>query len=135
MRYYRNPVNDHVHGYDENDPVQNLLIQQAIDNSWPDITTSWPPMPSAEQLQLTYRNLASRRLHDGAVSWGYMSLADALSFMVSNDPRRIKEAQLLSKWRDDVYSWLDSEFSKPNWQADATYLMAGMPSMPDRPTV
>ena len=40
MKYFKNPENDQVYGYD---PDQEDLVDEAIANNWEDITGSWPP--------------------------------------------------------------------------------------------
>lgn len=42
MRYFKNPDNNQVYGYDND---QQSYIDVAIANGWEDITGSWPPPP------------------------------------------------------------------------------------------
>ena len=42
MKYFKDPENNEVYGYDD---TQQNLIDQAIVNGWEDITGSWPLPP------------------------------------------------------------------------------------------
>ena len=44
MRYFRNPQNQEVFGYDV-DGSQDNLIENAINAGWEEITGGWPPPP------------------------------------------------------------------------------------------
>lgn len=42
MKYFKNPTNEKVYGYD---PVTQIeLIAEALANEWVDVTDSWPPI-------------------------------------------------------------------------------------------
>lgn len=50
MRYFQNP-NGKVYGYDAANPNDAGSIAAALAAQWPEVTSSWPPAPSAaEQL-------------------------------------------------------------------------------------
>ena len=51
MKYYKNE-NQEVFGYDETDNSQLVLIQGAINSGWEDVTGSWPPPPSLDDLKV-----------------------------------------------------------------------------------
>jgi len=43
MKYYEDTKTNEVYGYSED---QQMLIDQAIENGWIDVTSSWPPPPA-----------------------------------------------------------------------------------------
>lgn len=49
MEYFKNPENNEVYGYDPAD--QQDLIDEAITNGWENITGSWPPPPTPEDIK------------------------------------------------------------------------------------
>jgi len=66
-------------------------------------------------------------LNEGALSWGYTNGIDAaLSWGTSAVVKYRTEGNLLSKWRDAVYQWVEQ-------QPAGTTSIDGMPAMPTRP--
>lgn len=49
MEYFKNPSENEVYGYDPAD--QQDLIDEAIAKGWENVTGSWPPPPSPEDLK------------------------------------------------------------------------------------
>jgi hypothetical protein len=49
MKYYSNPSDKQVYGYDPEN--QQDLIDAAIAAGWTNVTTSWPPAPSDDALK------------------------------------------------------------------------------------
>ena len=47
MKYYKNPINSQVFGYDSADAKQTALIAAAEAAGWTDVTALWPPPPPA----------------------------------------------------------------------------------------
>lgn len=50
MKYYQNPANQMVYGYDETNELQTDLISQAISKNWVEVTDVFPVAPTNDQL-------------------------------------------------------------------------------------
>lgn len=48
MRYFKNPTNNEVYGYDETYENDLPYIEVAIKAGWEEVTDSWPPSPSID---------------------------------------------------------------------------------------
>jgi hypothetical protein len=59
MKYFKNTENGQVYGYDAD---QQDLVQAASDAGWQEITGSWPPPPSDDDLKAQCKAEAKRRL-------------------------------------------------------------------------
>lgn len=132
MRYFKDPTNQ-VHGYDETIPSQLPYMQKAIDAKWVEITNSWPPSETQQQAQNRLSPSITSAVNDGAQSWGYDSIESAVSYVTSSNPQYVKEAQAMSKWRDEVWAWAIPALAavQPNTTVGA--FLANMPNVPPKP--
>jgi hypothetical protein len=63
MRYFRNPENNEVYGYDE---TQQSYIDKAIANGWIEITGEWPLPPVMPEITIvTMRQCRLALLQEG----------------------------------------------------------------------
>ena len=60
MRYFKNPVSEKVHAYDETVPSQLPYMDIAIKDNWVEVTGSWPPPPPCADLGSTSRRAVDR---------------------------------------------------------------------------
>jgi len=133
MKYFQKTNTKEVYGYDENDPNQEDLIQQAIDNGWKDITGSWPPPPTKEFIISTYEGAAKINLDTVAQSWGYDSIMTAISYVSSTNAQYKAEAEALNAWRDSY--WAEAYTIEQGTLPDtAEAFVAMLPAAPTRPT-
>jgi hypothetical protein len=132
MRYFKDTTNK-VHGYDETIPSQLPYMQKAIDARWVEITGSWPPAETQQQAQNRLSPSITSAVNDGAQSWGYDSIESAVSYVTSSNPQYVKEAQAMSRWRDQVWAWAIPALVSvaPNTTVGA--FLANMPAMPAKP--
>ena len=132
MRYFRDTTGQ-VHGYDEKIPSQLPYMQKAIDAKWQEVTGSWPPAETQKQAQDRLSPSVTSAINDGAQSWGYDSIESAVSYVTSSNPQYVKEAQAMSKWRDDVWASAIPRLAavQPNTTVGA--FLATMPNVPPKP--
>jgi hypothetical protein len=133
MRYFKNTQTQQVAGFDETIPSQIPYMQQKIDAGWVEITGSWPPGETQQQAQDRLSSSVTSAVNDGAQSWGYDSIESAVSYVTSSNSQYVKEAQAMSKWRDDVWAWAIPALENvtPNMTINA--FLATMPNVPSRP--
>lgn len=81
MRYFKNPTNNEVFGYDETEEAQVELIGAAINNGWIDVTGSWPPL-ATEQVAPSYAELRAA---------AYPPMADYLDAVIKGDQDGIEK--------------------------------------------
>ena len=103
MKYYQNPISKEVFGYDETNPFQLLLIDQAIKNQWMDITNSYPLSLSQNKIIAKYKYFAQQNIDSIAQSWGYDSLVSAASYANSTNPQFKADAEALIAFRDEIW--------------------------------
>ena len=134
MKYFQEPVSKNVYGYDETDPAEQLLIKDAISNKWEDITKSWPPAPTKEQIVFTYEIAARQNLDSVAISWGYDSLLSAASYLGSTNAQYASDAKALVAWRDSYWeaAYTIEQGTLPD---TAEAFVAMLPAAPTKPTV
>ena len=77
MKYYRNPNDQQVYGYDPAD--QQSYIAQAVANGWEDVTGNWPPPPSEQDLKDACRSEAKGRL----VETDFTQIADVAAALTN----------------------------------------------------
>ena len=132
MRYFKDTTGQ-VHGYDQNIPSQLPYMQKAIDAKWQEVTGSWPPGETQKQAQDRLSPSVTSAINDGAQSWGYDSIESAVSYVTSLNQQYVKEAQAMSKWRDDVWAWAIPRLNSvaPNTTVGA--FLATMPNVPPKP--
>jgi hypothetical protein len=132
MRYFKDTLNK-VHGYDETIPSQLPYMQKAIDAHWVEVTGSWPLAETQQQAQNRLSPSVTSAINDGAQSWGYDSIESGVSYVTSSNAQYVKEAQVMSKWRDDVWAWAIPRLASvaPNTTVGA--FLATMPAMPAKP--
>ena len=134
MKYFQKSGTDQIYAYDENDPNQEELIQQAIINGWKDITASWAPLPSKDQTIALYEGAAQKNLDKTAQSWGYDSLNAAASYVASTNPQYEADAKALIEWRDSY--WAEAYTIEQGTLPDtAEAFVAMLPAAPTKPTV
>ena len=69
MKYFKD-ADGAVHGFDDTDPQQVTLMESlAIAGGWLDVTDSWPPAPTANDLMIQARSLRN----------GYLTLLQSAS--------------------------------------------------------
>jgi len=132
MRYFRNPENQ-VYGYDQNIPSQLPYIQKAIDAKWQEVTGSWPPGETQQQAQNRLSPSVTSAVNDGAQSWGYDSIESAVSYVTSSNAQYVKEAQAMSKWRDQVWAWAIPRLNSVTPNTTVGAFLATMPNVPPKP--
>ena len=132
MRYFKNPANQ-VYGYDQNIPSQLPYIQKAIDAKWQEVTGSWPPGETQQQAQTRLSPSVTSAVNDGAQSWGYDSIESAVSYVTSSNAQYVKEAQAMSKWRDQVWAWAIPALNSVQPNTTVGAFLANMPNVPPRP--
>jgi len=103
MKYYENPQNQ-VYAFDETDPTQVPLIEEAIKNGWLDISASYPIAPTKEQTIFLYEGVAQQNLDDVARSWGYSSMNTAVTYANSTNAQFKADAEALIAWRDKYWT-------------------------------
>lgn len=132
MRYFKNQQNQ-VYGYDQSEPSQLPYIQEAINNGWEEITGSFPLAETQQQAQNRLTPAVTSAINDGAQSWGYDSIESAVSYVTSTNPQYVAEAQAMSKWRDEVWSWAIPRLASvaPNTTAGA--FLSTIPDVPAKP--
>jgi hypothetical protein len=132
MRYFKDTAGK-AHGYDETIESQIPYIDKAIAAGWEEITGHWPPYETQTQAQDRLSFSATSAINDGAQSWGYDSIESAVSYVTSSNPQYVKEAQAMSKWRDDVWTWAIPALAtvQPNETVDQ--FLAGIPAIPPKP--
>lgn len=135
MKYYKNPTNQQVFGYDETNPAQQTLITQAIANGWTDITGSWPPAETLAQTQSRLSGVLTSAINEGAQSWGYDDIVSAVSYVTSTVPQYVADANALTKWRDEVWAWAIPALNSVIAGETAGQFLAGMPAQPTKPIV
>lgn len=106
MKYFRNPANNQVYGYDPVD--QQNLIDAAIDNGWTDITGNWPPAPTDQQLKDACVAEAKFRLENT----DYSQLPDVAA--------RLTNAADFTAYRAQVRNLLLNPVANPTWPAQPT---------------
>lgn len=132
MRYFKDTLNK-VHGYDETIPSQLPYMQKAIDAHWVEVTGSWPPAETQQQAQDRLSPSVTSAVNDGAQSWGYDSIESGVSYVTSSNPQYVKEAQAMSKWRDDVWAWAIPALAAVAPNTTVGQFLANMPEMPPKP--
>lgn len=132
MRYFKDTVSK-VHGYDETIPSQLPYMQEAIDAGWEEVTGNWPPTETKEQAQQRLSPSITSAINDGAQEWGYDNIVSAVSYVTSTNPQYVKEAQALTKWRDDVWAWAIPALDNVVPNETVGEFLASMPPMPPRP--
>jgi hypothetical protein len=132
MRYFRDTSNK-VHGYDETIPSQLPYMQKAIDAGWLEITGSWPPSETQQQAQNRLSPSVTSAVNDGAQSWGYDSIESAVSYVTSSNSQYVKEAQAMSKWRDDVWAWAIPALASVQPNTTVGAFLANIPAVPAKP--
>jgi hypothetical protein len=132
MRYFKDPSNK-VFGYDQNVPSQLPYIQKAIDAKWQEVTGSWPPGETQQQAQNRLSPSVTSAVNDGAQSWGYDSIESAVSYVTSSNAQYVKEAQAMSKWRDDVWAWAIPRLNSVTPNTTVGAFLATMPNVPPKP--
>jgi len=132
MRYFKNPANQ-VYGYDETVESQLPNIQKAVDAGWVEITGSWPPGETQQQAQTRLSPSVTSAINDGAQSWGYDSIESAVSYVTSSNPQYVKEAQAMSKWRDDVWAWAIPRLASVAPNTTVGGFLSNMPNVPPKP--
>jgi len=53
MRYFENPVDSSINGYDDTIPAQADQIAAAIAAGWPEVTSTWPPFQTLRDAKNT----------------------------------------------------------------------------------
>jgi len=132
MRYFKDPSNK-VFGYDQNVPSQLPYIQKAIDAKWQEITGSWPPGETQQQAQNRLSPSVTSAINDGAQSWGYDSIESAVSYVTSSNAQYVKEAQAMSKWRDQVWAWAIPALASVQPNTTVGAFLATIPAVPAKP--
>jgi hypothetical protein len=110
MRYYRNPANAQVFGYDPE--TQQELIDTALAAGWVDITGSWPEAPSEQRLKDDCVQEAQFRLQ----ATDYSQLADV-------SPRLANAAEFAA-YRAQVRALLLNPVANPTWPMAPTAVWA-----------
>ena len=115
------------------DSFEIAEMQKAIDAHWVEVTGNWPPAETQKQAQERLSPSVTSAINDGAQSWGYDSIESAVSYVTSSNPQYVKEAQAMSKWRDDVWAWAIPRLAtvQPNTTVGA--FLATMPNVPPKP--
>jgi hypothetical protein len=134
MKYFQNPDNQQVFAYDETDETQLELINQAIDNSWKDVSSLHPLKPSKNQIIAQYEFAAQINLDKVAQSWGYDSLVSAASYSGSSNPQFKAEAEALINWRDNYWSEAYT-IETGTLPATADAFLALLPKAPIKPVI
>jgi hypothetical protein len=132
MRYFKDPANQ-VYGYDQDVASQLPYIQKAVDAGWVEITGSWPPGETQQQAQTRLSPSVTSAINDGAQSWGYDSIESAVSYVTSSNPQYVKEAQAMSKWRDDVWAWAIPRLASVAPNTTVGGFLSNMPNVPPKP--
>ena len=132
MRYFKDTTGQ-VHGYDEKIPSQLPYMQKAIDAKWQEVTGSWPPGETQQQAQNRLSPSVTSAVNDGAQSWGYDSIESAVSYVNSSNPQYVKEAQAMSKWRDQVWAWAIPALNSVQPNTTVGAFLANMPNVPPKP--
>lgn len=132
MRYFKDTTGQ-VHGYDETIAFFTPLIAKAIADGWQEVTGNWPPKETQEQAQKRLSPSITSAINDGAQSWGYDSIESGVSYALSSNPQYVKEAQALSKWRDDVWAWAIPALSAVQPEETIGQFLATMPDLPPKP--
>jgi hypothetical protein len=132
MRYFKDPANQ-VYGYDQDVASQLPYIQKAVDAGWVEITGSWPPGETQQHAQIRLSPSVTSAINDGAQSWGYDSIESAVSYVTSSNPQYVKEAQAMSKWRDDVWAWAIPALASVAPNTPVGGFLANMPNVPPKP--
>lgn len=135
MKYYRDPSNQKVHGYDETIAAFAPHIAQAIAHGWQDITGHWPPTITQKQTQENISNAITSAINDGAQQWGYYDLATAASYANSTNKQYVADALALIEWRDIVWAWAFPLLATVTPGETAATFLASMPDQPNQPAV
>lgn len=135
MKYFKDPNNQQVFGYDETDGNQGYLIQKAIDSGWEDVTSSWPPPPTLDQTTATITASIQMALDGVAQSWGYDNLAIAATYATSTNVQYAADASSLIEWRDKVWMWAIPLFPSITAGESPKTFMVGMPEKPSQPKI
>ena len=96
MRYFKDETGL-VHGYNETDPNEVPYMQKRIDAGWEEVTSSWPPPPTAlpapdvtaVQIRLMLNQVNLRAQVEAAVAAGSQDLKDKWEYgttFSSTDP-------------------------------------------------
>ena len=110
MKYFRNPNDNIVYGYDPVD--QQFLIDAAIANGWTDITNSWPPSPTDQQLKAACAGEAKSRLE----KTDYSQLPDVAA--------NLTNATDFVTYRTQVRALLLNPVVNPVWPTEPTAVWA-----------
>jgi hypothetical protein len=134
MKYFQNPDNQQVFAYDEENPLQKDLINQAIDNNWKDVSSLYPLKPSKDQIIAQYEFAAQINLDKVAQLWGYDSLVSAASYSGSANPQFKAEAEALINWRDNYWSEAYT-IEAGTLPATSDAFLALLPAAPTKPVI
>ncbi|WP_435626994.1 hypothetical protein [Candidatus Ferrigenium straubiae] len=105
MRYFQNPTDaNKIYGYDSTDPSQEELLQAAIDADWLEVTGSWPPPPTTEQVIAGFTIDIQKRLDDFAKTRGYDGILSACTYATSLVPTFKAEGQYCVEARDNTWA-------------------------------
>lgn len=106
MKYYQNPSDSEVYGYDPE--TQQSLIDQALAKGWTDITGNWPPAPTDKQLKDACVAEAKSRLENT----DYSQLPDVAA--------RLTNAADFTAYRAQVRNLLLNPVANPTWPTQPT---------------
>jgi len=132
MRYFKND-NNGVSGFDETIESQIVYIDKAIAAGWEEITGNWPPKETQQQAQDRLSPSVTSAINDGAKQWGYDSIESAVSYVTSSNPQYVKEAQAMSKWRDEVWAWAIPALANVAPDTTVGAFLATIPDTPPKP--
>lgn len=115
---------------------QSLLTAQSNGETIAANKDGYPvAVPSVAPVTVDTCNVAVQQFLDtGAQSWGYSSILSGVSYVTSSDPQYKAEGQLLSDWRDAVWTktYTIETGTLPKTIDD---FLALLPAMPQKPVI
>lgn len=133
MKLFKNLQNQ-IYGYDENDPSQLDLIDEAIANKWEDITNTYQYAQINNQKKSIYEMSAQNLLDKQAQSWGYDSMISACSYINSTNPQFKQDAESLISWRDIVWAKI-IDIENQGLPSTVEDFLNLLPSAPNKTTI
>lgn len=125
-------VSDSV--YDELFRNQSLGMEIVPDENGRPINIIPNQIKTIEDLSNVIKNNIQSNLDGVAKSWGYDSMDRAATYLFSSNIKYKTDAETLLSWRDSVWSWAETLFTKIKIGDSADNLMKKMPKPPERIT-
>ena len=115
MRYFQNAGK--TYGYDGSDPKQEVLIQSALSDGWPEVTGNWPPSPTLAQAQDNQVQILSSACASAIVA-GFSSSALGSAHTYPSQPN--DQSNLIGAATVSQTPGLPSTWTCNFWCADST---------------